>query len=422
MLIKAGRVREGLALLDESMLAATRGDLSPMATGIVYCGVILACQEVFEARRAQEWTAVLTRVVRGAAGRRGVHGPLPRPSRRDPPAQRRLAGCARGGAEGEATLHRGGEPRSRRPGAVPGGRAPAAPRRLRGGRAGVPRGEPVTAGTPSRASRSSGSRRAESTRRWRRFNACSPRPPSRLKRAGLLPASVEIMLAAGDVELPVVACLELEELAERYESAMLGAHGRSRARRRAAREGDPPAALGCAASGRSTSGRSSRRRTRWRGHGSSIGLACRALGDDEAAALELDAARAALRGAEGRTGRGSASAALDRTRLTIAARAHGPRARGAPSRRCRAVEPRDRSRARHQRAHGRAPPAEHLRASSTSRRARPPPRSRSSTSSSDPDRVVRNDHVERSRSWLLPAMNPGPPRPTVVVSTERRWR
>ena len=27
----------------------------------MYCGVILACDEVFDVRRAQEWTAVLTR-------------------------------------------------------------------------------------------------------------------------------------------------------------------------------------------------------------------------------------------------------------------------------------------------------------------------------------------------------------------------
>ena len=32
-----------------------------MVTGIVYCGVILALQEVYEARRAREWTAALTR-------------------------------------------------------------------------------------------------------------------------------------------------------------------------------------------------------------------------------------------------------------------------------------------------------------------------------------------------------------------------
>ena len=59
MLIKNGQVREGLALLDESMVAVTADELSPIITGIVYCGVILACQEVYEVRRAREWTRAL---------------------------------------------------------------------------------------------------------------------------------------------------------------------------------------------------------------------------------------------------------------------------------------------------------------------------------------------------------------------------
>jgi len=61
MLVRSGRVLEGLSLLDEAMVAVTTGEVSPIASGMVYCGVILGCRAAFEPRRAQEWTAALTR-------------------------------------------------------------------------------------------------------------------------------------------------------------------------------------------------------------------------------------------------------------------------------------------------------------------------------------------------------------------------
>ena len=59
--LRAGRVAEGLALLDEAMVAVTGDELSPIVSGVIYCSVIGACHEVYEVRRAHEWTAALTR-------------------------------------------------------------------------------------------------------------------------------------------------------------------------------------------------------------------------------------------------------------------------------------------------------------------------------------------------------------------------
>jgi ATP/maltotriose-dependent transcriptional regulator MalT len=114
-----------------------------------------------------------------------------------------------------------------------------------------------------------------------------------LRRANLLPAYVEIVLAAGDVEAAREACDELEEIAGRYESPMLTAlvaHARGASELAA---GDARSALGFLRRAEQTwleldapyDGARAR---------ILVADACRALGDDDTAALELEAARAAL--------------------------------------------------------------------------------------------------------------------------------
>jgi DNA-binding CsgD family transcriptional regulator len=59
VLVKQGSVPDGMAILDDAMLAAVQGELGPMATGQVYCNVIAACQELGDLHRAGEWTEAL---------------------------------------------------------------------------------------------------------------------------------------------------------------------------------------------------------------------------------------------------------------------------------------------------------------------------------------------------------------------------
>jgi ATP/maltotriose-dependent transcriptional regulator MalT len=111
-----------------------------------------------------------------------------------------------------------------------------------------------------------------------------------LKRMSLLPAYVEIVLAAGDVSDARNACRELETLAQSFDTGVPGAIAAQVRGAVDLAEGDAEAALGSLRRAFEVWQRieapyvAARVRVL-------IGLACRALGDEDGASLEIDAAR-----------------------------------------------------------------------------------------------------------------------------------
>jgi ATP/maltotriose-dependent transcriptional regulator MalT len=317
--IKQGRVDEGLRLLDEAMVGVTAGEVSPVMTGVVYCGVIACCEEAFDTRRAQEWTSALDRwcgqqpQMVAFTGRCLAHraGILQRQGAwSDALAEARLArerceAAMNRAAAGDALYQQGDLLRLR-------GEFDAAEEAYReAGRYGR---EPQPGLALLRLARDDVEAAAAGIRRVL-AETTDPLP-----RAGLLPAHAEIALALGELDEAHEASRELEGVAAGSASAMLGAlAGQVRGSVELA-EGDAQAAL------------ISLRRAwqAWEEVGAPyesartrvlVGRACEALGDGDAAALELEAARAAFEdlGAEpdlARLDAPAASAPVDRHGLS----------------------------------------------------------------------------------------------------------
>jgi len=59
--IRMGATNDGFALLEEASVAAVSGELSPITTGITCCSMIAACRDLSDYRRAAEWTEATER-------------------------------------------------------------------------------------------------------------------------------------------------------------------------------------------------------------------------------------------------------------------------------------------------------------------------------------------------------------------------
>jgi DNA-binding CsgD family transcriptional regulator len=288
MLMKQGRVKEGLGLLDEAMVAVTTGELSPIPTGLVYCGVILACQEVYELGRAREWTAALTRWCADQpdlvafTGRCLVHraeimqleGAWPEALEEARRAGHRFAETRNSNAG--LALYRQGELYRLQ------GEFEAAEAAYRdASRSGW---EPQPGLAQLRLAQGRKDAAAAAIRR------AAGEIAEPLKRAGLLAAYAEIMLAVHDLDDARNACRELGEIAGSYESGMLAAMvEQTRGALDLAGGEARPALVSLRSAWRlwhelDAPYEAARARVL-------VGRACRALGDNDAAAMELEAAR-----------------------------------------------------------------------------------------------------------------------------------
>jgi len=286
-----GRVAEGLALADEAMVTLKTEEVSPIVAGLVYCGVILACRDAYDVRRAREWTAALTRWCDAQrdlvafTGRCLVHraeimqlgGDWPEALLEATRAAERLAEGFNRGAAAEAFYRQGELHRAR-------GELAAAERSYREASNRGREPQPGLALTRMAQGRSDAAVAA-----IRRVLTETGEP---FRRAGLLAAAVEIYLAAGEAGAAREAADELHEHAVSSGSELLrGAAAHARGAVELAR-GDPTAALVPLREALAT----------WQAIGAPyeearsrelIGRVCRALGDGDSATLELEAARAA---------------------------------------------------------------------------------------------------------------------------------
>jgi DNA-binding CsgD family transcriptional regulator len=292
-LMLQARVREGLQLLDETMVTATAQELSPIMTGLIYCSAIETYHRVYALGRAREWTTSLhewceeqTQLVT-FSGRCLVHraeilqinGDWPaaieearRAHKKDALGGDREVVAAAFYQEGEVYRLRGAF-------------QDAETAYAQASELGL---EPLPGLALLRLAQG---RKDTSAAAIRRVLAATT---ERLQRTRYLPAYVEIMLANGEIEDARRASDELRTLAGTFESRVLGAMAAHAQGAVALAEGKAETALAPLRHAfeiwRQTEAPYIAARLRVL-----IGLACHALKDEDNAALEWNSARSVFK-------------------------------------------------------------------------------------------------------------------------------
>jgi DNA-binding CsgD family transcriptional regulator len=291
-LLRRGDIAAGMAIVDETMLTVTTGGISPLMTGAIFCSLIEATHSLYDLGRAREWTAAMEQwclvqpdlnVYRGECQIYRAHvlkvggdwehaveqtnsacvaflGPPLHPAAGlafyEQGELHRLAGRF---AEAEAAFARASE-----------------------------LGHPAQPGVS--LLRLGQGRLDAAAAAIRRALAETPDP---LARAGVLPAVAEIMLAIGDVEAAGAAGAELAGIASALGSEYLAGLAAAAEGAALLLAGEAPAALPglrqAARTWQQLNATYLAAQTRlW------IGRACRQLGDEDGAKLEIEAARQAF--------------------------------------------------------------------------------------------------------------------------------
>jgi len=288
-LIRRGDIDEGVSLLDEAMVAVEMGEVSPLVAGDVCCSVIAGCLELWDLGRARQWTTQMTHWCEAQPDliaysgqcllRRAeileLRGAWPDAVEAVQQARER---CLRGPDKSSsgAACYRQAELHRLR------GESPKAEEAYREASRGGYKPQPglallrLSQGQPDTAASA--------------IRLAVDEAQERRTRSRLLPAYVEIMLAVHDVAVARVAADELTEMAAAFDAPALRAFAGQAHGEVLLAEGEAKAALSALRGAwmiwQQIDAPYNAARVRVL-----IGLACRELGDADAAEMELDAAR-----------------------------------------------------------------------------------------------------------------------------------